>query len=95
MLAITERKKEVSKSKPTPPSCCQYRVRQQVKDIIIMDKREDRIQLIDDEVTQADYQIAEIMAKVAMYNITGQGEEPSEFEKRLANREFENLLNNF
>lgn len=60
-----------------------------------MDKREDRIRLIDDEVTQADYQIAEIMAKVAMYNITGQGEEPSEFEKRLANREFENLLNNF
>lgn len=46
-------------------------------------------------ITPEDYLIAEAMTKVAMYNITGNSEKPSEFEKRLAEREFENLLKNF
>ena len=32
MLAITERKNEANKLNATPPSCCQYRVRQHIHD---------------------------------------------------------------
>lgn len=35
---------------------------------------------------------AEAIAKVAIYNITGQGEAPTEFERRLAAQECKKLL---
>lgn len=51
-------------------------------------KAEDELSLCEEEINIA----AEVMAKVAYYNITGDGEAPSEFERRLADREYRKLL---
>ena len=46
MLAMTESKKEVSISKPTPPSCCQYRVRQHIHDTTFIGIMVDSLEVI-------------------------------------------------
>lgn len=54
----------------------------------MIDDVERELELREEEINIA----AEAIAKVAIYNITGQGEEPTEFERRLATQECKKLL---
>lgn len=46
MLAITERKNEANKLNATPPSCCQYRVRQHIHDTTFIGIMVDSLEVI-------------------------------------------------
>ena len=53
-----------------------------------LDEVERELELREEEINIA----AEAIAKVAIYNITEQGDEPTEFERRLAAQECKKLL---
>lgn len=54
----------------------------------MIDEVERELELCEEEINIA----AEAIAKVAIYNITEQGDEPTEFERRLAAQECKKLL---
>lgn len=54
----------------------------------MIDEVEKELELCEEEINL----VAETIAKVAVYNITGEGDEPTEFERRLAERECKKLL---
>ena len=54
-----------------------------------MKKRENEDEILDETHIRW---VSEIIAKVVYYNITGEGEEPSEFERRLAQKETDKML---
>ena len=65
------------------------------KDTTDMERWKEEIEKVEKEMMLREEEInlaAETIAKVAYYNITGDGEEPSAFESHLAKKELEKMI---